>query len=581
MFCCAALAGALVTLPAQAALQQKSRRTQTRPRSASFGNSNWFGANKSKPNTAPRNISPAGPSQNAPAALISGVPQPFSLPAVNGPALFDEMGYRIEVPPGAGRLQVNLVMESYETVDADLYVRFGSPITETPAGEPEFFGEGFLGLEQITVSSVNGLQPGTYFIAVGMFTENVPARGFVTATVSSDGFPGTALTSGQPASYVLPAATGPTLYNGELGYSIAVPEGATALDISIETLLPNPGVNVDLFVRRGMEPASGSGAGGVDADFRSRGPAGAESIRIDGQTNPPLTPGAYFVGLAVPATNLDVDGIIVATVETPVSVNPGGTVLSTGLPLVHRIAANAIVSVFGRGFVADGVAADHAELDGNGRITTSLAGTCLEIDGRRAPLLAVRPTQVNAQAPQQLGLGAVSVVMIKGCGTPQEQRSQPVTAAAAEVAPAFFNFSNNPDGSNPIAAVHADGALIGEPGLLPGVAFTPAEPGTFISLFGTGFGPTDPPLEAGEIPLTVLPAENGQSRLTLAWSLRIGDIPVSREDVPYAGVSPCCAGLYQLVFRVPSNAPDGNLRVMFTVGGVSTPDGPYVTVKRP
>jgi uncharacterized protein (TIGR03437 family) len=573
------LAGALVTLPAQAALQQQSRRTQTVP-SASIRNNNWFGANQSKPNTATRSVSAAGPSQSAPAALIPGVPQPFSLPAVNGPTLFDELGYRIEVPAGAGRLQVNLVMENYETIDADLYVRFGSPISETPAGEPEFFGESLLGLEQITVSSGNGLQPGTYFIAVGIFTENVPSRGFVTATVSGDGFPGTALTPGQPASYVLPAATGPTLYNGELGYSIAVPEGATALDISIETL-PNPGVNVDLFVRRGMEPVSGSGAGGVDADFRSRGPTGAESIHIDGQTNPPLSPGVYFIGLAVPTTNLDVDGILMATVETPLSVNPGGTVLSTGLPLVHRIAANSIVSVFGRGFVADGVAADHAELDSSGRITTNLAGTCLEIDGRRAPLLAVRPTQVNAQTPQQLGLGAVSVVMIKGCATPQEQRSEPVAAAAAEVAPAFFNFRNSPDGSNPIAAVHADGALIGEPGLLPGGVFTPAQPGAFISLFGTGFGPTDPPLEAGEIPLTALPGENGQSRLTRPWSLRIGDLAVPREDVPYAGVSPCCAGLYQLVFRVPSNAPDGNLRVMFTVGGVSTPEGPYVTVKRP
>jgi uncharacterized protein (TIGR03437 family) len=60
----------------------------------------------------------------------------------------------------------------------------------------------------------------------------------------------------------------------------------------------------------------------------------------------------------------------------------------------------------------------------------------------------------------------------------------------------------------------------------------------------------------------------------------IGDIAVPPEDVPYVGISPCCAGLYQLVFKIPSNAPDGNLPVSFTVGGVSTPHGPYVTVKR-
>jgi uncharacterized protein (TIGR03437 family) len=437
-----------------------------------------------------------------------------------------------------------------------------------------------LGLEQLTVSAADGLQPGTYYIALALITEQTPARGYLTATLSDDTFTGTDLTSGQPAGYSLPATASTTLYTGGYGYRVEVPAGATALDISIETLLPNSGVNVDLFVRRGTEPAAGTGAGGVDADFRSRGPAGAESIRINAQSNPPLQAGDYFIALGLAATNEDVDGVVVASVETPLSVNPGGAVLATGTPLVQRIAPNSIVSVFGHGFVADGVAADYPELDQGGRITTALVNTCLEIDGTRAAMLAVRPTQVNAQAPDDPGLGAVPVVLIRGCGTAQERRSPPVNAAVAEVAPAFFNFTNNQEGSNPIAAVHTNGALIGEPGLVPGGAFSPAEPGEFISVFGTGFGPTDPALATGEIPAKALPDENGQARLTLPWSLRIGGIAVARADVPYAGISPCCAGLYQLVFKVPDNAPDGNLDVVFTVGGVATPEGPYVTVRR-
>jgi uncharacterized protein (TIGR03437 family) len=346
---------------------------------------------------------------------------------------------------------------------------------------------------------------------------------------------------------------------------------------------PDPAVNVDLFVRRGIQPSEEGGSGGVDADFRSRGPTGVESVHIDGETNPPLQAGTYFIGLAYSTTGVHVDGVVLATVETPaVSIHPGGTVLSTGSPLVDRIAANAIVSVFGLGFVPDGVAADFPELDEAGTITTKLADTCLEIDGRRAAMLAVRPTQINAQAAAQLGLGPVTVVVIRGCGTAQEQRSQPVNATVADVAPAFFNFLNHQDGSNPIAAVHGGGpALAGEPGLIAGAVFTPAEPGEYISLFATGFGPTEPALEAGEIPLTALPDQSGQAALTLAWGLTIGDLPVPPEDVFYVGVAPCCAGLYQLVFRVPANAPDGNLRVIFTVGGISTPEGPYVTVRRP
>jgi uncharacterized protein (TIGR03437 family) len=565
----------MLILPVRAAIQQKSRHAQTLPRPA------WFSGKKLAQHASTHRAGPPDPGQTAPAILISGVPHPFSFPAVNGPTLFDELGYRIDVPAGAGRLQVNLFTEDYENVDTDLFVRFGSAITETPEGEPHFFSESLLGLEQITVSSTNGLQPGAYYIAIGLFTENVPIHGVITATVSDEGFPGTDLTSAQPASFTFPASTGATLYNGAFGYRIDVPAGATAVDISLETLLPRVEVNLDLFVRRAVEPAAGTGAGGVDADFRSRGPAGLESVRIDAETTPPLQPGPYFVALAVPSTDIDVDGVVVAAIQTALSVNPGGAVLATGTPLVNRIAANAIVSVFGQGFVEDAVAADHPDLDENGRITTNLAGTCLEIDGRRAAMLAVRPGQINAQAPDQLGLGAVSIVVIRGCGTPQEQRSQTVNAAVAEVAPSFFHFTNNEEGDNPIAAVHAGGpALVGEPGLLPSVEFTPAVPGEFISLFGTGFGPTDPALESGEIPASALPAQNGQSRLALPWSLLIGDIPVAPEDVPYAGVAPCCAGLYQLVFKVPPNAPDGNLRVVFTVAGVSTAAGPYITVRR-
>ena len=122
--------------------------------------------------------------------------------------------------------------------------------------------------------------------------------------------------------------------------------------------------------------------------------------------------------------------------------------------------------------------------------------------------------------------------------------------------------------------------MVGSPGLIPGAEFTPASPGEFVSLFLTGLGPTDPPLEAGEIPAQRFPGSNGQARVTNEISVTIGGIAVSPEDIFYAGVAPCCAGLYQLVIRIPLNAPDGDLTVIVTVKGVSSPEGPFVTVKR-
>jgi uncharacterized protein (TIGR03437 family) len=63
--------------------------------------------------------------------------------------------------------------------------------------------------------------------------------------------------------------------------------------------------------------------------------------------------------------------------------------------------------------------------------------------------------------------------------------------------------------------------------------------------------------------------------------LTIGGIAVSGEDLAYVGLAPCCAGLNQVVAKVPANAPDGNLPVVLTINGMSSPQGPYITVRKP
>ncbi len=255
-------------------------------------------------------------------------------------------------------------------------------------------------------------------------------------------------------------------------------------------------------------------------------------------------------------------------------ISAGGVVSATGTPVVSRISPNAIVSVFGQDFAPQGAqAANPAPAAADG-IATELAAACLEIDGKRAPLFAVFPTQINAQAPHDLTPGQVQVAVVRGCGAADEQRSAAAAVEAAAVSPAFFNFVDNGDGRNPLAALHGGGPeLAGAPGLLPGAVFTPAAPGESVSLYGTGFGPTEPPLEAGQIPDGALPLAN-------EVSFTIGGIAVPPEDIFYAGAAPCCAGLYQFTMRVPPAVEDGDAPVIAVVQGVSTPAGPFLTVRR-
>ena len=257
----------------------------------------------------------------------------------------------------------------------------------------------------------------------------------------------------------------------------------------------------------------------------------------------------------------------------PPSISAGGVVLASGAPLVNRISPNAIISLYGQGFAPPGTLATRPTLNPAGRVAANLAATCLQIGGKRAPLFYVDPTQINAQVPHDLAPGEAELTIIRGCATANEQRSEAASATVAAVSPAFFNVLSNLDGRNPLVALHGGGPdLAGAPDL--GAAYTPAEPGEFVTLFGTGFGATEPPLATGEIPGAAVKLPHD------AVAFAFGGIAVPAQDVFYAGASPCCAGLYQFTVRVPADVPDGNVPVTAVVQGVSTPEGPYLTVRR-
>ena len=183
----------------------------------------------------------------------------------------------------------------------------------------------------------------------------------------------------------------------------------------------------------------------------------------------------------------------------------------------------------------------------------------------------VSPTQINAQVPHDLAPGEAALTVIRGCGTANEQLAAAASATVAAVSPAFFNVPRNRAGRNPLVALHGGPALAGPPEL--GAAFTPAEPGEIVTLYGTGFGPTEPALATGEIP-------GAAANLANAVSFSVGGIAVPPEDILYAGAAPCCAGLYQFAVRLPDALPDGNAPVTAVVRGVSTPTGPFLTIRR-
>ena len=93
-----------------------------------------------------------------------------------------------------------------------------------------------------------------------------------------------------------------------------------------------------------------------------------------------------------------------------------------------------------------------------------------------------------------------------------------------------------------------------------------------MTIFGTSFGATNPGVDPGEFPA-------GVATVTGPVSVTLGGSVLPDANVLYAGVTPGNPGLYQLNLILPDDTPDGDLPVVLTIGGVSSPAGAYLTVK--
>jgi uncharacterized protein (TIGR03437 family) len=143
-----------------------------------------------------------------------------------------------------------------------------------------------------------------------------------------------------------------------------------------------------------------------------------------------------------------------------------------------------------------------------------------------------------------------------------------VTADVVAQSPAFFLWP----GSQAVATRNSDASLAVKDGTFAGATTVAAKPGDVLILWGTGFGPTTPPVAAG---ITV-PADGKQYNASPV-SVKIGG---ADAQVFGAALSPGYAGLYQVAIQVPASMADGDYALKATVSGVSSPDGVTLSVKK-
>jgi uncharacterized protein (TIGR03437 family) len=202
-----------------------------------------------------------------------------------------------------------------------------------------------------------------------------------------------------------------------------------------------------------------------------------------------------------------------------------------------------------------------------GNFPTSLGGTSVTIDGRAAYLSFVGPGQINLQVPNDTATGAVPVVVTTAAG------SATSTVTLAPFGPAFFLLD-----AKHVAAIilrsYGSGAygggsydILGPTGISLGYQTVAAKAGDTIEIFGTGFGPTNPAVPAGQ-------PFSGAAPTTNPATLRINDVSVTPAFVGLSG-----PGLYQLNLTVPSSLSTGDVSLQATVGGVQTPSGVVISLQ--
>lgn len=220
-------------------------------------------------------------------------------------------------------------------------------------------------------------------------------------------------------------------------------------------------------------------------------------------------------------------------------------------------ASGAFVSIYGSNFTPLAYD-DWSRAIANGQLPTQLDGVSVTIGGKPAYIYAITPGQINVQAPD-VGNGPVQVVVTTGGGS-----STPFATNSQLYSPAFFPWPGN----QPVAT-HLDYSIAAKNGTFPGLTTVPAKPGEVITLWGTGFGPTNPAVPAGQEPTVAAPPTQVPVTVTLGGN-----------PVPVLGaVLSSYAAVYQIAIQIPASMPDGDHPIIAVANAVQSPANFSLTVQ--
>jgi uncharacterized protein (TIGR03437 family) len=416
---------------------------------------------------------------------------------------------------------------------------------------------------------VNGKAAPLFYVSAGQVNFQAPVDlSGASATIQVTGqVNGQTLQSAVMTVPVAPTAPGLYTTAGNIGQFL----GQSGDTISA-TNPAKPGETVVIYAT-GFGATNPAGTSGIAPPANAQLLASV-SMTVGGQ---PVTalyagPAPGFVGIdqvnfTVPATAASGNLPVVVTVGgqasnsavLPVGTFPTITGVSNNASGAPGIESGSWVSIYGANLSATTRTWLASDFVGN-NLPTTLDNVRVTIDGKNAAIYYISPVQLNVQAPTDTAVGTVQVQVTNSYGTGT------ATATLQTDAPGFFPLP----GAKYAAAQHASDYVDVAPAGYFGAALAsrPAQPGEFILIYGTGFGPTTPAVPAGQIVSGAAPISNpGQLVVT------IGGIPAT---VQFAGIT--AAGVYQFNVVVPQLA-NGDQPLLANINGVTSQTGLFIPIQ--
>ena len=249
-------------------------------------------------------------------------------------------------------------------------------------------------------------------------------------------------------------------------------------------------------------------------------------------------------------SRLYIFAIVLVTVAATQAQTPTVGGVANAASGATMVAPGSLASIFGSQLASGLAQADSVPL------SNQIGDVTVSFNNIPAPILFVSPGQVNVQIPGTVPGGTATVVVTRnGVSSP------PQSLQVGTVSPGVF--ASSQQGTLYGVAVNFTDNTLAWPSQIAG---HPASPGGILTIYATGLGPVDSPVQDGH-------ASSDKLRLTTTpLTVLVGGMPVTVLGGA-AALSPQFVGVDQINVQLPQNVPTGDsVSLQLQMSGVTSTD---------